>query len=457
MTEMFVATSSASSYSVKLHDLGQRITQITLKSANSSTMLGGIAEAIVERLPGDSCLMMVGTGGSGTFAILKQQGSPYQKLTSHQSKRLFKDPIVKRLLRDKRIVAVNNILAEQQNSDKGILVKLLSLRSFLAIPTLFRDQVNGVILLGNSSAHQWQFLEKELLRGSAESVAIAYSLAQLEQPTLSAPPSKKNTINNLNNDSESHSIFRTWYEVNRQRTNTFINNFITTMSDQTRNPLAAMRVAIQLLRTRNLSSEMKDQYLGILNEEWQKLNDINNKILVFKKLSTHELSFHNRKVDLEALMRTLNEERIAQSRSPIDPMLNIQRTDENEPLTLLTDPDHLRTILQELINNAEKFSLGEESPTITIAQQTIPEAQTEITISNLSNPIAQENLKYLFDPFFRDQVVVDSGLPGIGLGLAIVKGLVESLDGKITVTCTPRENSSDHITAFTLLFSVATD
>ena len=454
MTEMFVDTSSASSYSVKLHGLGQRITQIIRKTTNPLAMLGEIAEGILEASPGDSCLMIVGAGGSGTFAIFKQQGKPYQKLSSDALNKLLQEPISQRLLNDNRAVVVNNILAEPQNSGNRALINLLPFKAFLGVATLFRTQANGLILLGNSSAHQWQFWEKELLRGAAESVAIAYHLAQIEQPSLPPPALKKLTINQ---ESEPHSIFKAWYEVTRQRTNTFINKFISTMSDQTRNPLAAMRVAIQLLRTRNLSMELKDQYLGILNEEWQKLKDINDKILVFKKLSTHELSFHHQTVDLEALIKTLNQERIAQSQSPIASMVTIQRTDKNQLLTLITDPDHLQTILQELINNAEKFCLDDESPAITISQQTIPKVQTEITISNTSSRIDQENLKYLFDPFFRDQAVIDSGLPGIGLGLAIVKGLVESLNGKITVTCMPKENSSVYVTAFTLLFPEATD
>ena len=61
-------------------------------------------------------------------------------------------------------------------------------------------------------------------------------------------------------------------------------------------------------------------------------------------------------------------------------------------------------------------------------------------LSNLSEYGCQENINDVFEPFYREQTVIDSGIPGIGVGLYIVEDLVQLLRGKISVECLPTEH-----------------
>jgi signal transduction histidine kinase len=110
--------------------------------------------------------------------------------------------------------------------------------------------------------------------------------------------------------------------------------------------------------------------------------------------------------------------------------------------TLKTEATGLDRILQELLNNACKYTEpgGEILISATpLTQQAIPGLQ--ISIGNTGEIPAQE-LPRIFDKFYRVPMGDPRHRGGTGLGLSLVKALVEALHGQIAVT------SAAHWTAF---------
>lgn len=444
--------------SVRLHELQQQIERIIHTSANSPELLSDTAALLAQKLPGDVCLIVAGTGNLGTIAMLAREGSPPAELSRESLSQLLRDPLIRLIFTKGHAPVTKNLRAKEGRAPGTYLEKVLPVQALLGRATYFWQQSNGLILIGSNEPRQWSFWERQLLNSTAESLAIAFSLIQLQEQVSAkavVPPdataARNPALQAVDADPESHPIFKVWYEATRQRTNAFINNFITTMSDQTRNPLANMRMAMQLLHKRELSEEFKHKYLEILNQEWHKLNDINHKILAYKKLSAQELTCHTSTVNLDYLISKLARE-YQQQASGTAPTLavELQRLNSGSPLTLQTDAEHLTAILQELLANARKFCPSGEKISLELVEQLDPQSQVTIAVSNPSLCFPPDVFKYFFDPFYREQSIVDSGATGIGLGLAIVKGLADLLGGKIEVTCLPREGTEGCMVSFKL-------
>lgn len=98
---------------------------------------------------------------------------------------------------------------------------------------------------------------------------------------------------------------------------------------------------------------------------------------------------------------------------------------------LSTDDEKLRAILQNLINNALKFT---ETGAITVSARHDPESQAiQFEVSDTGVGIAQDKLPFIFDKFKQVDSSVTRKHEGVGLGLYIVQKFVDLLGGKIWV------------------------
>jgi signal transduction histidine kinase len=96
------------------------------------------------------------------------------------------------------------------------------------------------------------------------------------------------------------------------------------------------------------------------------------------------------------------------------------------------DVQALSRCLQNLLTNAIKYSGG--AHWIGIEAKT-EEFGSEVSISVRDHGIgiSQEELKHIFEPFYRGASVRDAQIHGNGLGLPIAKSIAESMGGQITV------------------------
>lgn len=107
------------------------------------------------------------------------------------------------------------------------------------------------------------------------------------------------------------------------------------------------------------------------------------------------------------------------------------------------DPTMLRQVLQNLVNNAFKFSVRQRAPQITIGARA---EQGRVVYFVADNGVGFEmhDVDKLFDVFQR--LHPDRDYPGTGLGLVIVKRLVERHGGRIWVESAPDAGTTFYFT-----------
>lgn len=106
-------------------------------------------------------------------------------------------------------------------------------------------------------------------------------------------------------------------------------------------------------------------------------------------------------------------------------------------LTLRGDEKSIRQLISILLDNAIKYSPSGEHISLIVEEQT---NHISITVTNTTHQIIEkEQLKFLFDRFYRVDASRNSKTGGHGVGLSIAKAIVDAHHGKIQASA-PKEN-----------------
>ena len=108
------------------------------------------------------------------------------------------------------------------------------------------------------------------------------------------------------------------------------------------------------------------------------------------------------------------------------------------PIYVRTNEKSLEMILDNLLENAIKYTQGKDEVVLRVGIDQVP----FIDVVDAGCGISQEQLAQIFDPFFRAPEALDRGIPGTGLGLAIVKKLAQESDLQLSVTSAEGQGST---------------
>lgn len=189
-----------------------------------------------------------------------------------------------------------------------------------------------------------------------------------------------------------------------------------------------------LKKAAHLDKEKHDQYLGIIQKETNRLDSLISDFLEFARLQTGKLKLNFQAASLDKLLLELFE--AYQSRVMQSGVELTFSTDKILPV-IEADPDRLRRVFTNLLDNAFKFS--QKGGEITISEEEAPD-EIMVTITDQGVGIDPENLPYIFDIFHRGKGT--GGTEGAGVGLATVKAIVEGHGGKVMVRSEPGKGSS---------------
>ncbi|MBE9229096.1 HAMP domain-containing histidine kinase [Phormidium sp. LEGE 05292] len=336
------------------------------------------------------------------------------------------------------------------DSTEGVtaIFDLDSMPNLLLISLESQGTVLGFLALQQRQPRVWLTEELELV----ELVSAQLSIAILQFQTLRQTSA---LVQERTDQLEwSLSVQKKLYEKTRQqidqlrRLNALKDEFLSTMNDQMRNPLASMRMAICMLRQPGLPVERQVRYLDILEQQCNLEINLINDLLTLQELKSHKTKLQPQKVDIREIIERL-EQSFTEKWSVKGLSMEVHLPKRS--LILYTDADSVNRILNELLTNAGKYSEPDTKVVLRAiyqANQKVP--QIVLSLSNIGSSISPAEQDYIFEEFRRGEGVMQKGIQGTGLGLALVKSLVEHLNGVITVSSSLIENSPSSLTCFTL-------
>lgn len=219
-------------------------------------------------------------------------------------------------------------------------------------------------------------------------------------------------------------------------------DFLSAMSHDIRTPMNAIMGMTALAGAHLDERERVEDCLGKISVSSRHLLSLINDILDMSKIEQAKITLNSAKIYLPELTEQLSAIMLPQAKAA-DLQMNV-RTGGVTHLNFYGDRLRINQILLNILSNAVKFTPGGGIVDFLI-DELPPEAREDgvryrFTVRDTGVGIKRELMEHIFEPFARNQNACR--VEGTGLGLSITKGLVDLMDGKITVESRPGEGST---------------
>ncbi|WP_312652580.1 sensor histidine kinase [Aminipila sp.] len=198
----------------------------------------------------------------------------------------------------------------------------------------------------------------------------------------------------------------------------------TDIAHELRTPLAAIQSHIEAFL--DGVWEPNDEKLSVIHGEIIRLTKLINELSELSIVEDDEINLKLSNVDISS---TLNN--IIESYEPmfLDKNINIDKNIQND-VNFMGDIDYLKRIFVNIISNAIKYT--NENGSVSVSLEQIKD-KIKIIVKDTGIGIPKEDLKYIFERFYRSDLSRNRHTGGTGIGLTITKALVEAHGGTIKI------------------------
>jgi signal transduction histidine kinase/DNA-binding response OmpR family regulator len=355
-------------------------------------------------------------------------------------------------LASRRIQRITDIPADTHFAFAAVSGDLMP-REILTIPVLSDNSVSAVISLASVHAYDESAIRLVDDTWSVLTARMNGVLAFRKTKELAARLEKKNA----ELDQQSRELASQASELSEQNaelemqkkqldeSNRLKSAFLSNMSHELRTPLNSV-IALAGVLSRRLSKTIpaeESSFLEIIERNGKSLLSLINDILDLSRIEAGRedvtVSHFSVRELVDELVAMLEPQAVEKKISLVN------QVPGNLP-SIVSDPDKLRHILQNLIGNAVKFT--EQGQVKIDARHANDEFYIDVIDTGIG--IADDQLPHIFDEFRQADGSTSRKYGGTGLGLAIAKKYAQLLGGGITVDSTPGKGS-----AFTLRLPLA--
>ena len=205
------------------------------------------------------------------------------------------------------------------------------------------------------------------------------------------------------------------------------NRFLRHLSHELKTPLTALREGAELLHDEvggKLSASQR-RVVAIMKDNSLKLQRLIEELLDYQRALHAAAALVPRKVSLDVLVRD-----VARSHELAAQAKGLSIAVDAQAATVVADPEKLRSVVDNLIGNAVKFTPAGGSIAVH-ARSSGDQALIDVIDSGPGVPAEERDS--IFDSFFRGRAKASARVEGSGLGLAIAREFVEAHGGSISV------------------------
>jgi len=208
-----------------------------------------------------------------------------------------------------------------------------------------------------------------------------------------------------------------------QRVEQLRKTMVIDVAHELRTPLTNIRGYIEALRDGVIPSS-KETFES-LHEETIRLAKLVEDLLQLARADASRGALHRQRIDLEALaLQALELFRPKFAAKGI--FLKVELSNAGGPIT--ADPEKLSQVLRNLLENSWEYTPQGGSVEVFVERLT---DGVRVIFSNSGEGIAEEDLPFIFERFYRGEKSRSRDHGGAGIGLAIVKELIEAHGGEV--------------------------
>ncbi|KAI1278184.1 hypothetical protein F5Y07DRAFT_68462 [Xylaria sp. FL0933] len=228
------------------------------------------------------------------------------------------------------------------------------------------------------------------------------------------------------------------------------NEFLANMSHEIRTPMHGLLSACTLLLDTPLTPSQRE-LADLMADAGQMLLQVINGILDYSKLASGNVTMASVPVDIAAILSSVMRNAQIRLRPEVQHQLDLS---PNLPKSVRGDPLRFRQVVQNIVDNAVKFT---EEGSVSVQTSLVEEDEntctilTNVTDTGIGLQLTDATAQNLYKPFTQLEQSYNKRFQGTGLGLSIAKSIVELMDGQLGYRPNPAGRGS--VFWFTAKFS----
>jgi len=221
--------------------------------------------------------------------------------------------------------------------------------------------------------------------------------------------------------------------------NSLKSEFVNMVSHELRTPLTVILSSVELIDAMKdaamlTEDELSEQLLQVKGEV-NRMVQLMNELLIVSKIETGKIEYKEESIQLDQFVSDIIKEQFA----PWKDGRVIEYLNEDKERMIRADKMMLRHIVQNVVENAFKYSAGKEPPVLSLKFEA---KRWHLCVKDFGIGIPEQDINRLYKSFFRASNT--RGIPGTGIGLVITKFFCEKHMAAIQIDS--KENSGTTIT-----------
>lgn len=209
-------------------------------------------------------------------------------------------------------------------------------------------------------------------------------------------------------------------------------DFVSAVSHELKTPLTSIRMYGEILREGWADEEKQKTYYDYIYDESERLTRLINNVLQLARMTRNDIHAELSPCSVSQLLDNLR----SKVQSQVDHAgfkLAINCDDKVANQNIDVDADYFSQIIINIVDNAIKFSNKSENKQIDITCHQLRDGQIQIGLRDYGPGIPKDQLRKIFQLFYRTENELTRETVGTGIGLSLVQQLVHIMHGKVDV------------------------
>ena len=209
-------------------------------------------------------------------------------------------------------------------------------------------------------------------------------------------------------------------------------DFVSAVNHELKTPLTSIRMYGEMLKEGWADEDKRQGYYEFIHDESERLTRLISNVLQLAKITRNEPQFDLQPTNVGALLGNVGSKIASQvERAGFD--LRFDRDAAADQATIRIDEDCFAQIVINLVDNAIKFSKDAEKKAIEITSRLTSDGRVAFAVRDFGPGIPNDQMKKIFQLFYRSESELTRETVGTGIGLAIVHQLTLAMNGKVDV------------------------
>jgi signal transduction histidine kinase len=209
-------------------------------------------------------------------------------------------------------------------------------------------------------------------------------------------------------------------------------DFVAAVSHELRTPITSIRMYADMLQQGWANEEKKHSYYEFIVQESERLSRLIDNVLQLARMSHNDFTVQLQDIDVAQLMDSVRSKITSQvEHAGFELRMHVSAPAATARLHI--DADAFTQCVINLVDNALKFSAAAEHKVVEVACSLDSGQHMLVTVRDHGPGVARDQMKKIFELFYRSENELTRETVGTGIGLALVHQLMRAMHGQIDV------------------------